>query len=296
MNINLDLYKVFYHVAKNKNITKTANELNITQPGISKAIKNLEEQLGCSLFIRTKSGVLLTAEGKVFFDQIKQAIEIINNAEDKLKEMIDLDFGSLNIGVSNTIVKKYLMPYIKKFHDKYPNIKITIYTNPTFYLIQRMRNGLIDFIILNMPYDTPGDMETYKLIDVHDCFVTTDKYPELKNKILPLKELNKYPLILVSKGSNTRYSLDNFTNSLGFTFIPEMDLSSTSLVVDFTKMGFGVGIATKEYLDNELGDGSLFEVKTNPKLPTRYIGVMHLKNKILSRCSQEFLDMLNEKK
>lgn len=296
MNINLDLYKVFYHVAKNKNITKAANELNITQPGISKAIKNLEEQLGCSLFIRTKSGVILTDEGKVFFDQIKQAIEIIDNAEDKLKEMIDLDFGSLNIGVSNTIVKKYLMPYIKEFHDKYPNIKITIYTNPTFHLIQRMRNGLIDFIILNMPYDIPGDMDTYKLMDVHDCFISTDKYDELKNKVIPLRDLNKYPLILVSKGSNTRYSLDNFTNSLGFSFNPEMDLSSTSLVVDFTKMGFGVGIATKEYLDDELSDGTLFEVKTNPELPTRYIGVMHLKNKILSRCSQEFLDMLEEEK
>jgi DNA-binding transcriptional LysR family regulator len=296
MNINLDLYKVFYHVAKNKNITKAANELNITQPGISKAIKNLEEQLGCSLFIRTKSGVILTDEGKVFFDQIKQAIEIIDNAEDKLKEMIDLDFGSLNIGVSNTIVKKYLMSYIKRFHDMYPNIKITIYTNPTFHLIQRMRNGLIDFIILNMPYDVPGDMDTYKLMDVHDCFVTTDKYSELKHKVIPLRELNKYPLVLVSKGSNTRYSLDNFTNSLGFSFNPEMDLSSTSLVVDFTKMGFGIGIATKEYLDDELIDGSLFEVKTSPQLPTRYIGVMHLKNKILSRCSQEFLNMLNEKK
>jgi len=210
--------------------------------------------------------------------------------------MIDLDFGSLNIGVSNTIVKKYLMPYIKEFHDKYPNIKITIYTNPTFHLIQRMRNGLIDFIILNMPYDVPGDMDTYKLMDVHDCFISTDKYDELKNKVIPLRDLNKYPLILVSKGSNTRYSLDNFTISLGFSFNPEMDLSSTSLVVDFTKMGFGVGIATKEYLDDELSDGTLFEVKTNPELPTRYIGVMHLKNKILSRCSQEFLDMLNEKK
>jgi len=296
MNINLDLYKVFYHVAKNKNITKAANELMITQPGISKAIKNLEEQLGCSLFIRTKSGVILTDEGKVFYDQIKQAIEIIDCAEDKLKEMINLDFGSLNIGVSNTIVKKYLMPYIKKFHDKYPNIKITIYTNPTMYLIQRMRNGVIDFIILNMPYDVPGDMDSYKLIDVHDCFIATDKFSELKNKIIPLEELNQYPLILISKGSNTRYSLDNFTNSLGFSFNPEMDLSSYSLVTDFTKMGFGIGIATKEYLDNEIDDGTLFEVKTKPELPTRYIGVMHLKNKILNKCSQEFLEMLNEKK
>lgn len=296
MNINLDLYKVFYHVAKNKNITKAANELMITQPGISKAIKNLEEQLGCSLFIRTKSGVILTDEGKIFYDQIKQAIEIIDSAEDKLKEMINLEFGSLNIGVSNTIVKKYLMPYIKKFHDKYPNIKITIYTNPTMYLIQRMRHGIVDFIILNMPYDVPSDMDTYKLIDVHDCFIATDKFGELRDKTVALQELNNYPLILISQGSNTRYSLDNFTSSLGFSFSPEMDLSSYSLVTDFTKMGFGIGIATKEYLDTELDDGTLFEVKTEPKLPTRYIGVMHLKNKILSKCSQEFLSMLDEKK
>ena len=296
MNINLDLYKVFYHVAKNKNITKAANELMITQPGISKAIKNLEEQLGCSLFIRTKSGVILTDEGKVFYDQIKHAIEIIDSAEDKLKEMINLDFGSLNIGVSNTIVKKYLMPYIKAFHDKYPNIKITIYTNPTMYLIQRMRHGIVDFIILNMPYDVPSDMDSYKLTDVHDCFIATDKFIELKDKVIPLRDLNNYPLILISQGSNTRYSLDNFTSSLGFSLNPEMDLSSYSLVTDFTKMGFGIGIATKEYLDNEIEDGTLFEVKTEPELPTRYIGVMHLKNKILSKCSQEFLSMLNEKK
>ena len=147
-----------------------------------------------------------------------------------------------------------------------------------------------------MPYDIPSDMDTYKLIDVHDCFIATDKYNELKNKVVPIKDLNNYPLILISQGSNTRYSLDSFTSSLGFSFSPEMDLSSTSLVVDFTKMGFGIGIATKEYLDTELEDGTLFEVKTEPELPTRYIGVMHLKNKILSKCSQEFLNMLNEKK
>ena len=150
--------------------------------------------------------------------------------------------------------------------------------------------------ILNMPYDVPGDMDSYKLTDVHDCFIATDKFSELRDKVIPLEELNNYPLILISKGSNTRYSLDNFTNSLGFSFNPEMDLSSYSLVTDFTKMGFGVGIATKEYLDNEINDGTLFEVKTKPELPTRYIGVMHLKNKILNKCSQEFLNMLNEKK
>ncbi len=295
MNVNIELYKIFYHVAKNKNITKTANELMITQPGVSKAIKNLEEQIGCSLFIRTKSGVILTDEGKIFYEQIKQAMEIIDTAEQKLLEMINLDYGFLNIGVSNTLTKKYLLPYIKEFHAKYPNIKINIFTKPTFELIQRLRNGVIDFIILNMPYNLPTDFDSYKLMDVHDTFVATSKYKELKDKEIPLEELKNYPLILISKGSNTRYALDNFTSKYGFNFEPEMDISSYSLVTEFTKMGMGVGIATKEFIDKDL-DKDLFEIKTNPPLPTRYIGVAYLKNKTLSRCSEEFLDMLNEKK
>lgn len=296
-NINIELYKIFYYVAKNKNITKTANELMITQPGISKSIKNLEEQLGCSLFIRTKSGVILTDEGKVFYEQIKQAMEIIDNAEQRLSEMVNLEYGYLNIGVSNTLTKKYLLPYIKKFYDKYPNIKITIYTNPTFTLLQKMRNGLIDFIILNMPYNVPSDAETYKLRDVQDCFVASpEKFGELKDKVIPLEELNNYPLILISKGSNTRYSLDNYCSKLGFNLTPEMDLSSYSLVTEFSKIGMGIGIATKEFLDDEFNNNVLFEVKTKPSLPVRYIGVMYLKNKILSKCSLEFLEMLKDKK
>ncbi len=295
-NVNLDLYKIFYYVAKNKNITKTANELMITQPGISKSIKNLEEQLGCSLFIRTKSGVILTDEGKIFYDQIKQAMEIIDNAEQRLLEMVNLEYGYLNIGVSNTLTKKYLLPYIEEFHNKYPSIKITIFTNPTFTLLQKLRNGTIDFIILNMPYAIPADCESYKLIDIQDCFIASDKYIELKDKVIPLNEISNYPLILISKGSNTRYALDNYCSKLGFTLNPEMDLSSYSLVTEFAKIGMGVGIATKEFLDEEFNSGTLFEVKTEPKLPKRYIGVMYLKNKILSKCSSEFLEMLNKEK
>lgn len=294
-NINIELYKVFYYVAKNKNITKAANELMITQPGISKAIKNLEEQLGCSLFIRSKSGVILTDEGKIFYEQMKQAMEIIDCAEQKLREMINLDYGYLNIGVSNTLTKKYLMPYIKDFHDKYPKVKITIYTNPTFSLLQKMRNGIIDFIILNMPYAVPADCDSYKLIDIHDCFIANDKYRELKDKVISLGELNNYPLILISKGSNTRDALDNYCTEIGITLNEEMDVSSYSLVTEFTKIGMGIGIATKEFLDEEFKNGELFEVKTKPQLPKRNIGVMYLKNKVLSKCSQEFMDTLKNK-
>lgn len=292
MNINIELYKIFYYVAKNKNITKAANELLISQPGISKAIKNLEEQLECSLFIRSKSGVVLTDEGKVFYEQIRQAMEIINSAEEKIKEMTNLEYGYLNIGTSNTLTKSFLLPFIENFHKRYPKIKITIFTNQTAELIRKLRNGIIDFIIFNMPYNVPNDFECYKLKDVHDCFIANNNFEELKNKIIPLKELNSYPLILIAKGSNTRDSLDNFTTSLGFNFYPEMELSSYSLVTEFAKIGLGIGIATMEYFDKDIEENSLFCIKTEPELPTRQIGVMYLKSKSLSKCSTQFLEML----
>lgn len=294
MNINFELYKLFYNVAKNKNITKTANELMMSQPGVSKAIKTLEDQVGCPLFIRNKNGVLLTEEGKVFYNEIKSAMEIIDNAEQKLLEMINLDYGFLNIGISNTLTQKYLLPYIEKFYEKYPNIKIKIHTDPTNELIIKARNGLVDFIILNFPCNVPNDFMEEKLKDVHDCFVANRKYIHLKDKIIPLNELNNHPLILLAKGSNTRYFLDDFCTNLNINLTPKFELASYSLVTEFTKTGLGIGLVTKEFSNNELENDILFEIKTEPKLPSRSINVIYLKNKAINRCSQEFLRLLKK--
>ena len=294
MNINLELYKIFYNVAKNKNISKTANELLISQPSISKSIKNLEDQVGCQLFIRSKYGVILTEEGKIFYDQIKTAMEIINNAELKLKEIINVESGVLNIGVSHTLTQKYLMPYIKLFHKEYPKIKLNIITGPTQTLFAKARNGLVDFIILNLPYVIPVDFKTEILKEIQDIFVATDNFKELKNKTLSLEELNNYPLILISKGSNTRYFLDNFTGENNVILNPEMELASYSLVDEFTKLGLGIGYLTKEFIESELNNKELFEVKTTPKIPKRQIGIIYPDNKLLSKSSTKFVELLKK--
>lgn len=292
MNVNLELYKIFYYVAKNKNITKTANELLIGQPSISKAIKNLEDQIGCQLFIRSKYGVILTEEGKTFYKQIKTAMEIIDNAEFKLKEMINLDYGVLNIGISHTLTQKYLIPYIKKFHDIYPKIKINIITGPTQTLFNKARNGFVDFIILNLPYVIPNDFNTEILTEINDIFVATNKFSDLKDKTINLEDLNNYPLIIIAKGSNTRYFLDNFTSSNNVILKPEMELASYSLVNEFVEMGFGIGYLIKEFITDELDNGKLFEIKVNPKIPSRAIGLIHCNNKSLSKSATKFIELL----
>lgn len=293
MNINFEYYKIFYNVAKNKNITKTANDLMISQPAISKSIKNLEEQIGCTLFTRNKSGVSLTEEGKVLYNEIKNAIEIIENAEEKINEMLNLESGILNIGISNTLTQKYLLPYIKLFNQKYPKIKIKIHTNPTFELINKVRNGIIDFIILNLPYNIPNDFEKKYLKEIHDCFIANKNYIELKDKIIKLEELNNYPLILLAPGSNGRYFIDNLCSKHNINLTPKFELASYSLVTEFIKSGIGIGLATKEFIQDELKDGSLFEIKTEPSINNRHIGIIYLKNKSLNHCSKIFLKYLN---
>lgn len=294
MDINLELYKVFLSVARNQNITKAANELRISQPGVSKSIKNLEEQLNCTLFIRTKSGVYLTQEGKMFYEKLSTAIEIIDNAEKSLMEMINMENGYLSIGVSNTLTRNFLLEYIEKFHQLYPKIKIQIYTNPTSELIIKARNGIIDLIILNLPYDVPNDFETQKLKSIQDCFVANKKFDYLKNKTINLEKLNNYPLILMAKNSNTRLFLDNFCLEHNVTLIPEMELASYSLVTEFIKSGLGIGVVTKDFAKAELKNGTLFELNTIPKLNKRFIGLIHLQNKSLSQSAKKFIKLLEK--
>lgn len=296
MNINLELYKVFLSVAKNGNITKAANELMISQPGVSKSIKNLEEQLNCSLFVRTKSGVYLTKEGKLFYSKLSDAMELIDNAEKSLMEMINMECGYINIGISNTLTRNFLLEYLEEFHKLYPKIKIKIYTNPTSELLIKARNGVIDFIILNLPYDIPNDFNTKKLKTIQDCFVANSNYSYLKGKIIRLNELNNYPLILMSKGSNTRYFLDEFCLSNNINLVPEMELASYSLVTHFTKIGLGIGLVTKNFIKEELKNGDLFELNTVPKLNKRYIGITYHKNKALSCSTKIFMQLLDNKK
>ena len=274
MNIDFELYRIFYTVANHKNITKASKELNISQPAISKSIKNLEEQLGGQLFVRTKRGVILTEEGSEFYNYIKQAIEYISNAENKFTELINLETGCIKIGISTTLTKKFLLPYLEEFHRLYPKIDIQIITNISSELFSKLRNGLIDIIILNLNEKDYGqDIKITKCKRITDCFVVNKTYSNLINNGISIKELNKHPLILQSKGSNTREFLDDFAKKNNIILKPNIELASYSQVVEFAKIGLGIGYATKNYIKEELKNKQLYEINLKEKIPSRYIGI-----------------------
>ena len=293
MNIDFELYRIFYVVANHLNITKASEELHISQPAISKSIKNLEDQLGGQLFVRTKRGVILTDEGREFYNYIKQAIEYISNAENKFTDLINLETGCIKIGISTTLTREFLLPYLEKFHTMYPKIDIQIMTYLTSDLIPRLRNGLIDLVILNVTDKNYGnDIEIEKLKKINDCFVVNKNYKDLLDKEISLKDLNKYPLVIQAKGSNTRDFLDNFARDNGVLLKPNIELASYTLVIEFTKIGLGIGYATKEYIKNALKNKELFELKIKEKIPSRYIGMALSKNHLPNFSTKKLIEII----
>lgn len=295
MNIDFELYRIFYVVAKRGNISKAALDLLISQPAISKSIKNLEGQLGGQLFIRTKRGVNLTEEGKEFYKYIEQAIDYIDNAERKFSELKNLETGCIKIGIGSTLTKDFLLPYLEKFHNKYPKIDIQIVTSSPKDLMSKLKNGLIDLIILKIDnIENDYDIKFIKCKEVHDCFIVNNNYKELTNKELSIKDLNNYPLILPSKGSNTRAFLDNLAKQYNVILNPNMELTSYSLVIEFTKIGLGIGCATLENINNDLKNKKLYKLNIKESIPTRHICIALSKKYIPNFATKKLVDLITK--
>ena len=292
MNINLDLYRIFYVVAKSGSISAAADVLFISQPAITFQIKKLEDQLGISLFTRTKHGVILTDEGKVLFDYVKSGIESITNGENALSNLKNLDSGVIRIGSSTTVCRHIVMPYLEKFHELYPKIDIQIVNNLTSNLIKELRNGNLDILFLNMPMNENKDLKITSLIDVQDIFVSNKKYYDLTNGKLSLKDLNSFPLIFQKLPSNTRTYLNNYLKDNNVDLKPQLEVVSYNLIMDLVKAGFGIGYATKEFIKTELENNSLYEIEVVPKVPKRFIGIATIDKKTPNYSVKKLIDIM----
>lgn len=274
MNINLELYKTFYYVAKNENISRASNELSISQPAISKSIKTLEEQLNTNLFIRKRDGMELTEAGEAFYKKIKDAMELISSAENDLKVITSMESGSINIGASKTILHEFLMPHITEFHKKYPKISIRIFTDKTADLVSKAKMGIIDVIFTNMPYGLPTNFESMRMLTLHDCLACNNTFEHLKGKKLSKKDISKLPLLILTKGATTRIRLDNYCVDNNIEIHPAMEFGSNTLIKEFTEAGFGVGLLTEEHIKNELESGELFKLNLEIPLSEKYLGMV----------------------
>lgn len=292
--INLELYKIFYTVAECKNITKASEVLNISQPAVTKHIKNLEEQIGSPLFIRTKKGVLLNEAGEKIFLNVKQALSLLEDTEKTINSYNNLNSGTIKIGTSTTLTKKYLLKYIVEFHKLYPNVVIDIYTEPTRELIKMLKLGSIDLIVSKFPKYLDYDLNYDTLGKTEYIFVSNNNY-SCNNKVLSPDDIFKYPILLQKVPSNSRSSAEEYFRKNKINLEPTMNIASSTLLTDFIKIGYGIGYVTKLYVEEELNNGSLTELKVEPKPDSVKFGVITLKNNTMRSICYNFIDILKKK-
>ena len=290
MNIDLELYRVFYVVAKNRHMTKASEELHISQPAISQSIKKLENQLGGSLFLRSNKGMELTEEGKMFYEYIKGALELINNAENEFTSFKDLSKGEIKIGCSTTLTKLILIDVIKKFHDEYPNININITNGLTYNLINNLKLGKLDFVIFNESNVKETNLNLQQIKKLKQGFIYNPKFYD--DKVIDFKDLNNVPLILQKEESNSRKLLDYIALQHNVKLIPSMEVASQELITEFVNIGLGIGftmidLATKNHKD-------LKELKINSKIPNINVYLATNKSVSLTFASKMFIKYLKK--
>ena len=265
MKTNLELYKVFYYVAKNKSITQAANELMVSQPAVSKSIKVLEQDLNTQLFNRNKDGVSLNNAGELLFNKIKEAMELIISAEEDIDSLNNMEQGTINIGAGNTIMQRYLMPYIKEFHDLYPNINVIVHTVVTEELIKRAQLGLVDIVFTHLPNNIPDNYDVIKLKKLHDILVV-NKDSKYIGKTINKKDLTNLPLVLLPYKASNRKNFNKFCAKNNIIINPLMEIGNDLIIEDCALNGLGVGLVVKEYVQSALDSKDLYELNTSFKM------------------------------
>lgn len=273
MEHNLSQYKIFYEVAKAGNISKAAKELYISQPAISKAISKLEDSLHVSLFIRSSRGVLLTPEGELLFQHVEDAFSSLEQGEQELKRIRELNIGHLRIGVSNTLCKYILLPYLKNFIEQYPHIKITIEGQATAKTIMMLEQHMLDVGLVAEPSVRTG-LSFIPVMDIQDIFVSTRHY--LNN--LYLREGNGADLfqygniMLLDQNNMTRHHIDEYLHENSLEPKQILEVTTMDLLIEFAKIGLGVACVIKELIQKELDSGRLLEIPLDTPIPKRTIG------------------------
>ena len=291
MDINYELYKVFYHVAATLSFSEASKQLFISQSAVSQSIKVLEKKLNQTLFIRSTKKVQLTPEGEILLKHVEPAINLIQKGENQLLEANTLNGGQLRIGASDTICRYYLIPYLNRFHKAYPNVHIKVTNQTSIECAHLLENGQVDFIITNYPNSGLSNSQNVRVInEFHDVFVANQEYFPLKGETVSLQKLQTYPILMLDRKSTTSEFLHQIFQKSQLDLVPEIELSSNDLLIDLARIGLGIAFVPDFCIPED--EKQLFILKLSETLPVRQLVVVHNENLPVSQAAKQFMDML----
>ena len=291
MDINYELYKVFYHVAVTLSFSEASKQLFISQSAVSQSIKVLEKKLNQKLFIRSTKRVQLTPEGEILFKHIEPAMNLIKQGENQLLEAHTLNGGQLRIGASDTICRYYLVPYLNKFHKQFPHVHIKVTNQTSIACASLLEHGQVDFIVVNYPNSALSSTHIPRVInEFHDVFVANRQYFPLDGREASLASLQKYPILMLDRKSTTSEFLHAMFQRSHLDLVPEIELSSNDLLIDLARIGLGIAFVPDFCIPAD--ESQLYILKLAQSLPARKLVVASNDSVPLSQAAKQFMDML----
>lgn len=295
MKSNFEYYRVFYYVAKYKNLTKAASVLRTSQPAVTRTIHNLENDLSCRLFVRSKKGMQLTPEGELFYRYVAAGCAQFFKGETDLCNTLSLENGTIYISATETALHCYLFEAMEAFNKKYPNVRFKILNNSTKASIQALKEGKVDLAVVSAPFKIKEPLKMQNLREYHDILIGGQQYQELKKGKFSLKELTKYPWISLTSGSITRSALNLYFEQHELKFEPDVELATTDMIFPAVKYNLGIGFIPFEFAEDGLGSDEVFEISVKEVFPQRNIILVYDTEYQQSIASKEFQRFLNER-
>lgn len=292
MDINYELYKVFYYVATTLSFSEAASKLYISQSAVSQSVKSLEKKLDQTLFIRSTKRVQLTPEGEILLRHIEPAMNLIQRGE---AQMLDASTtgGQIRIGASDTICRYFLVPYLERFHKEFPNAHIKVTNQTSLKCVELLEAGQVDIIITNYPNSHLNNMyEIQPIKDFKDVFIANHTFQDLKGGKLSFQQLQNLPILMLDRKSTTSEFLHAMFQKNQLELIPEVELGSNDLLIDLARIGLGIAFIPDYCLPEHSQD--LFVVDTKEELPARQLVIAHNSRVPMSSAAQEFLSYFKD--
>ena len=293
MNTNFEHYRIFYYVAKYGNLTKAATVLHTSQPSVTRTIHNLEKNLNCRLFERSKVGMKLTPEGEVFYEYIAAGCAQFFKAESNLSDMLSLENGTIYVSATETALHCYLFQAMESFNEQYPNVHFKILNNSTRKSINIVKEGNVDFAVVSAPFQIEKPLQQKVLRKYHDIIIGGKRFEELKGQKISIKQLAQYPWISLTPEAITRKFLNQYFEKNGLKFEADMELATTDMILPAVRHNLGIGFIPPEFAKDDLESGEVFEIEVKETFPQRNIILIYDTEYPQSIAAKAFLRFLN---
>ena len=292
MAIGYYRYRVFYYVAKCQNITQAATLLMSNQPNVTRAIKKLEEEFGCILFVRSRRGVHLTADGERLFAHVRIAFEHIETAEVELAARRKVQGGMITVGASDIALRCMLLPILKAYRGQYPDVRIRVSNASTPQALSALRDGLVDVAVITTHTEIDSDLQCCVIGQVRDAVVCGAAFSRLVGTPLSFRELAEHPLVCLGEHTQTYSFYSELFLSRGIPFSPAVEAASADRILPLVMHDLGIGFVPEVFLEPIRQNDSLLILQTEEPIPARNICLVTRKESSLGIAAKKLEEMI----